>query len=106
MNQVTRGTHNHIEAAIHFVRACGPVGREEIAREILEQATDGTMENCHRLADAAILHGISTGWLTRYDDEDDAFVMAPATAQKQAPRFYNFQTEAGIWVTLDNAIIR
>lgn len=72
----TAGTHDHIAAAIEIVRASGPVGREEIAREIRTQATNGTPENCYRLADAAISHGLNTGWLARYDDIENAYVMA------------------------------
>ena len=67
--------HDHIKAAIEIVRACGPVGREEIAREIREQADNGNAENCHALADAAIKHGMEAGWLAVYDGMEDAYVM-------------------------------
>jgi len=64
-------SHDHIAAAIEIVRACGPVGIETIAREIRVQATNGTSENCHALAQAAIEHGLSTGWLALYDDDPE-----------------------------------
>jgi hypothetical protein len=74
---MTPATHNHIDATIEIVRACGPVGRDEIAREIRIQAQNGTRENCYQLADAAIAHGLSQGWLVRYDDIPDAYNLAP-----------------------------
>ena len=75
-NQANTVGVSHIDAAIGIVRACGPVGRGEIAAEILAQATNGTASNCLWLADAAIRHGLETGWLERYDDIEDAYVMA------------------------------
>ena len=60
---------NHIEAAIMFVRACGPVTKESIAQEILTQVSTATPGNFRGLADKAVEHGLSTGWLERYDDE-------------------------------------
>lgn len=62
-------------ATIEIVRACGPVGRDEIAREIRNKAFNGTTENCHKLADAAIRRGLEAGWLARYDGMEDAYVM-------------------------------
>lgn len=63
-----------------IVRACGPVGRDSIAREIRMQADDVDAKNLvadsYRLADRAIRHGLETGWLARYDDIVDAYVMA------------------------------
>ena len=76
MNANNEVRHDHIKAAIEIVRACGPVGREEIAREIRVQADNGNQWNCHTLAEDAIRHGLETGWLARYDDEEDAYVMA------------------------------
>ena len=76
MNAINQVRHDHIKAAIEIVRACGPVGREEIAREIRVQADNGNQGNCHALADDAIRHGLETGWLTNYDGMEDAYVMA------------------------------
>ena len=65
---------NHIEIAIMTVRASGPVTRNQIVREIAEQASHGTLSNCYALADAAIQHGQDTGWIESYDEE--SFVIA------------------------------
>ena len=62
-------------ATIELVRACGPVGRKEIAREIRYQSVNGTAENCHELADVAIKRGLDAGWLEVYDGMEDAYVM-------------------------------
>jgi hypothetical protein len=62
-------TINHIEAAIMFVRACGPVTKESIAQEILAQVIEANTGNFRGLADKAIEHGLSTGWLERYDEK-------------------------------------
>ena len=67
--------HNHIDAAIQIVRACGPVAKVDIAREIRVQAQNGTPKNCNALAESAIEHGLATGWLKRYDDVEDAYVL-------------------------------
>lgn len=75
MNANSNPRHDHISAAMEIVRACGPVGHAEIAREIRVQADNGNAENCDRLADAAIQHGLESGWLARYDDIPDAYVM-------------------------------
>jgi hypothetical protein len=60
---------NHIEAAIMFVRACGPVTKAEIAREIRIQVQGATKDNCDDMADKAITHGLDRGWLEKYDEE-------------------------------------
>ena len=60
---------NHIEVAIYFVRACGPVTKAGIAHEILVQVTGATKANCDDLAGKAIAHGLDRGWLEKYDDE-------------------------------------
>jgi hypothetical protein len=60
---------NHIEAAIMFVRACGPVTKAGIAHEIRVQVIGATEDNCEDLADKAIAHGLDRGWLEKYDEE-------------------------------------
>jgi len=60
---------NHIEAAIMYVRACGPVTKAGIAREIRIQVQGATKDNCDALADKAIAHGLDRGWLEKYDEE-------------------------------------
>lgn len=59
---------NHIQAAILFVRACGPVTKESIAREIRIQ-TGASKDKSSDLADKAIAHGLDRGWLEKYDEE-------------------------------------
>ena len=61
---------NHIEAAILYVRACGPVTKAGIAREIHTQVQGATKENRDLLAYEAIQHGLTRGWLEKYDDTD------------------------------------
>ena len=65
---------NHIEAAIMYLRACGPATKSAIANEINAQVIGATKENCDDLADKAIAHGLDRGWLEKYDDE--SFCMA------------------------------
>jgi hypothetical protein len=60
---------NHIEAAIRYVRACGPVSESEIANEIRIQVQGANRENCQRLAKSAVNHGASHGWISSYDEE-------------------------------------
>lgn len=67
--------YDHINAAMDLVLACGPVGRDSIAREIRLQADNGNADNCYELADKAIEHGLKTGWLEVYDGMEDAYVM-------------------------------
>jgi hypothetical protein len=62
-------TISHIEAAIYFVRACGPVTKAGIAQEILYQVSGVTPENCNEFASDAIAHGLGAGWIEKYDDE-------------------------------------
>ena len=54
---------------ISYIRACGPSTLPAIANEIRIQATNGTRENCERLAILAVNHGIDAGWLEKYDDK-------------------------------------
>jgi hypothetical protein len=69
-------TLNHIELTIMFVRSTGPVGKDEIASELLTQCVGcSTRDDANRLADSAIRHGLSAGWIERYDDEG-SFVIA------------------------------
>ena len=60
---------NHIEAAIMYVRACGPVTKAGIAHEISVQVSGATNDNCDDLAAKAIAHGLDRGWLEKYDEE-------------------------------------
>ena len=60
---------NHIEAAIQYVRACGPVTKAGLAHEIRTQVQGATKGKCNYLAVDAIQHGLQTGWLEKYDEE-------------------------------------
>jgi hypothetical protein len=60
-------TYNYIELAIMFVRSSGPVTRDQIAAEIRNQSVTAARHTA--LADRAIAHGLSRGWLEQYDDE-------------------------------------
>jgi hypothetical protein len=62
-------TLDHIEIAIRFVRACGPVTAAEIEGELLTQCQTATGANALTLADKAIAHGLAAGWLECYDEE-------------------------------------
>ncbi len=61
---------DHIEAAIQFVRACGPVTETSIASEIRKQVAGANKPgvDVRKLAGMAIQHGLTRGWLERYDD--------------------------------------
>ena len=58
---------NYIEITIRFVRACGPVTESAIVREIETQCQ--AKSKAHEWAKSAITHGLSRGWLERYDEE-------------------------------------
>ncbi len=73
---ITTKSINHIEAAIQFVRACGPVTEESIANEIRNQVAgaDKPGVDVKKLAKLAVQHGLDRGWLESYDEE--SFCMA------------------------------
>jgi hypothetical protein len=60
---------DHITAAVMFIRACGPVTKASIANEIRVQVIGASKNNCGKLADQAIAHGLDRGWLEKYDEE-------------------------------------
>ena len=65
----TAKKYDPIEVAIMFVRSNGPVTKEQIACELLDQCSfTKTKEDAIRQAGKAIKHGLDRGYLERYDD--------------------------------------
>ncbi len=61
---------NPFEIAIRFVRSTGPVTLDQIASELRIQATIPDGHSPQTLAEGAVKHGLETGWLEVYDQEE------------------------------------
>lgn len=60
--------HNSIIACQNHVAAHGPCSRDSFEFAIRDQ-TNTREEDVAWMANEAIVHGISTGWLEQYDDQ-------------------------------------
>lgn len=58
----TKKAHAHI-------KACGPCTRAGIRFAILDQTSGATEENSDAITTEVISHGLSVGWLKKYDAE-------------------------------------
>ena len=60
---------NATKQAQNHIAACGPCDRRGIRFGILDQTSGATEENADTLTWEAINHGLTTGWLKKYDSE-------------------------------------
>lgn len=67
-----------VEVLIRLVRSMGPVTANQMESELMTQCTfTATWEDAARQTRSAIQHGLTQGWLERYDDESFTIASKP-----------------------------